>query len=94
MFVSAASAWEISTKYRLGKLPSAEAVARDIAGAIAGQDFDELPVTVGDAERAGALPGSHRDPFDRMLIAQAMARNLGFISNEPLFDRYGVRRVW
>ena len=69
-------------------------VARDIAGAIADQGFDELPVTVGDAERAGALPGSHRDPFDRMLIAQAMARNLALISNEPLFDRYGVRRVW
>ena len=94
MLVSAASAWEISTKHRLGKLPSAEAVARDIAGAIADQGFDELPVTVGDAERAGALPGSHRDPFDRMLIAQALARNLAFISNEPLFDRYGVRRVW
>ena len=94
MLVSAASAWEISTKHRLGKLPSAEVVARDIAGAIADQGFDELPVTVGDAERAGALPGSHRDPFDRMLIAQAMERNLALISNEPLFDRYGVRRVW
>ena len=94
MLVSAASAWEISTKHRLGKLPSAEAVARNIAGAIADQGFDELPVTVGDAERAGALPGSHRDPFDRMLIAQALARNLAFISNESLFDRYGVRRVW
>ncbi len=94
MLVSAASAWEISTKHRLGKLPSAEAVARNIAGAIADQGFDELPVTVGDAERAGALPGSHRDPFDRMLIAQALARNLAFISNESLFDRYDVRRVW
>lgn len=69
-------------------------IARDIAGAIADQEFSELSVTVGDAERAGALPGSHRDPFDRMLIAQAIAHDLAFISNEPLFDRYAVRRLW
>ena len=94
IFVSAASAWEIATKYRLGKLPSAEVVARDIAGAIADQEFSELSVTVGDAERAGGLPGSHRDPFDRMLIAQSLAHDLAFISNEPLFDRYAVRRLW
>ena len=44
--------------------------------------------------RAGALPGPHRDPFDRMLIAQTLARNLVLVSNETLFDRYGVRRLW
>ena len=94
ILVSAASAWEIATKHRLGKLPGADEIAPDIAGAIADQDFEELPITVADAARAGALPGHHRDPFDRMLIAQAQARNLVLISNEPLFDRYGVRRLW
>ena len=92
--VSAASAWEITTKHRLGKLPSAEAVALNVAGAIASQGFDELAITVDDAARAGSLPGPHRDPFDRMLIAQALVGNLVLVSNEPLFDQYGVRRLW
>ena len=94
VLVSAATAWEIATKHRLGKLLGAEALALDVAGEIAGQGFQELAITVADAARAGALPGHHRDPFDRMLIAQALARDLVLISNEPLFDRYGVRRLW
>ena len=94
VLISAASACEIATKHRLGKLPSAEVLAFDISGAIASQDFAELPITVEDAARAGALPGPHRDPFDRMLIAQALSRNLVLISIEPIFDRYGVRRLW
>ena len=94
ILISAASAWEIVTKHRIGKLPTADAVAPDIPGAIADQGFGELPVTVDDAARAGALPGPHRDPFDRMLIAQALAHNLVLISIETLFDRYGVRRLW
>ena len=94
VLVSAAAAWEIATKHRLGKLPSAETLVLDMSGAIAGQNFEELPITVEHAARAGALPGPHRDPFDRMLIAQALTHNLVFISNESLFDRYGVRRLW
>ncbi|MXZ91803.1 MAG: type II toxin-antitoxin system VapC family toxin [Chloroflexi bacterium] len=94
VLVSAASAWEIATKFRLGKLPSAEALALDVAGALASQDFAELPITVADAVRAGALPGPHRDPFDRLLIAQAQARDLYLVSNETFFDAYGVRRLW
>ena len=93
-FVSAASAWEISTKHRIGKMPGAEALALDIIGAMAGQDFSELPITMADAARAGDLPGPLRDPFDRMLIAQALLRDLVLVSNESLFDRYGVRRLW
>ncbi len=94
VLISAASAWEITTKHRLGKLPNAEALALDMSGAIAEQNFEELPITVEHAAHAGALPGPHRDPFDRMLIAQALAHNLAVISNESLFDRYGVRRLW
>ncbi len=94
ILVSAASAWEIATKHRLGRLSGASEVALDIPGAIADQGFEELDITVDDAGRAGALLGSHRDPFDRMLIAQALARNLALISSESLFDSYGVRRLW
>ena len=92
--ISAASAWEIATKHRIGKLPGAEALALDIPGAIAFQGFEELPVTVTEGVRAGELPGPLRDPFDRMIIAQALARELVVVSNEALFDRYGVRRLW
>ena len=92
--VSAASAWEIATKVRIGKLPGAEALARDIAGHIARQGFEELAIDVAVAERAGHLPGPHRDPFDRMLIAQALAHDLAMVSIDPMFDRYGVARLW
>ena len=94
VFVSAVSAWEIATKYRIGNLPRAAAVAGDVAGHIADQGFDELSISVADGAHAGALPGHHRDPFDRILIAQALARNVVLVSNEALFDRYAVRRLW
>lgn len=94
VLLSAASAWEITTKHRLGKLPGADVVAGDIMAAIADHGFQPLPITVAHAERAGRLPGPHRDPFDRMLIAQALAHDLPLVSNESLFDRYGVRRIW
>ncbi len=94
VLVSAASAWEIATKFRLGKLPDAAAIALNLPGVIVDQGFEELPITVDDAARAGSLPGPHRDPFDRILIAQALAGNLVLISSESLFDRYGVRRLW
>ena len=92
--VSAASAWEIATKVRIGKLPDAAVLAADIAGHIAHQGFEELAIGVTEAERAGRLPGPHRDPFDRMLIAQALARELPVLSVDTIFDRYGVTRIW
>ena len=94
VMVSPASAWEITTKHRLGKLPLAADVARDVAGCIVAQGFAELPITLRDAERAGRLPGPHRDPFDRMLVAQALRADLELVSNERIFDDYGVRRLW
>ena len=94
IFVSAASAWEIATKHRLGRLPNLNILARSMPEYMARQRFDGLAVTVEDGVRAGALPGPHRDPFDRMLIAQALERNLTLVSGEALFDRYGVQRLW
>ncbi len=92
--VSAVSAWEIATKHRLGRLPGADGLAGDIRGAIVGQGFSELPISIADAERAGRLPGPHRDPFDRLLIAQALAHDLAIVSNEKPFDLYGAPRLW
>ena len=94
VFVSAASAWEITTKYRLGRLPEGAVAAVDVAGSITGQGFGDLTISVADAERAGRLPGPHRDPFDRMLIAQALAHDLVIVSIDAVFDRYGVNRLW
>ena len=94
VFVSAASAWEIATKYRLGKLPEADLVALDVTSTIESQQFTPLAVSVRHGQAAGALPGSHRDPFDRMLVAQAMLEDLTLVSNERAFDVYGVKRLW
>jgi PIN domain nuclease of toxin-antitoxin system len=93
-FVSAASPWEVAIKYRLGRLPTATRLMADLTGRILSEGFVELPVTLRHGERAGSLPLFHKDPFDRMLIAQAMAESLTLISNERLFDRYGVARLW
>lgn len=94
IYVSAASAWEITTKVRLGRLPGAVEVAGDVSGCLLAQGFTALPITVGHAQKAGALPGPLRDPFDRMLIAQAQAEDVPLVSNERIFDHYGVRRLW
>jgi PIN domain nuclease of toxin-antitoxin system len=94
VLVSAASAWEISTKVRLGKLPGAVQVAAELIAILRQQKFEPLPVAVDHALRAGNLPGPHRDPFDRMLIAQAQAEDLALVSNDRVFDAYGARRMW
>lgn len=94
IIVSAASAWEIATKHRIGKLPGGDAVATDIAGHLVDQGFEELTIGVADAERAGQLAGPYRDPFDRMIIAQALAHNLSVVSVDKVFDDYGVSRLW
>ena len=94
MLVSAASAWEIATKVRLGKLPDGEVLASDLASYLAQLGCDPLPISLDHAVRAGRLPGDHRDPFDRMLIAQAQTENLKIISNDRIFDDYRVPRIW
>ena len=92
--VSAASVWEIAIRHRAGKLEEVSNLILDISGALEEQGFGELPITVDDGVRAGMFPLQHRDPFDKMLIAQAISRNLALVSGEGLFDRYGVQRLW
>ncbi|HZS56872.1 MAG TPA: type II toxin-antitoxin system VapC family toxin [Bryobacteraceae bacterium] len=94
IFVSAASAWEISTKVRLGKLPSGADLTADFAGQLEREGFQMLAISSDHAIRAGLLAGPHKDLFDRMLIAQAQAENIPIVSNEALFDAHGVRRLW
>lgn len=94
VFVSAASAWEVRAKYRLGKLSSAAVLAHDLASAVRRLELTELPITFADGDLAGALAGTHRDPFDRMLIAQSLNHELSLVSNETVFDDFGVTRIW
>jgi PIN domain nuclease of toxin-antitoxin system len=94
VLVSAASAWEIGTKVRLGRLPGAEGLAQDFAAFLSRERFEELPISLEHGIRAGLLPGPHKDPFDRMLAAQSEAENLPIVSNDKIFDAYNVRRLW
>ena len=94
VIVSAASAWEIATKVRLGKLSTAAELAADCVSFVGREGFDRLPISPDHAIRAGLLPGPHKDPFDRMLIAQAQAESVPVVTNELVFDAYGVRRIW
>jgi PIN domain nuclease of toxin-antitoxin system len=94
VLVSSASAWEIATKHRLGKLSAAGVLVRDIAGWVARAGFDELPVTIAHAQRAGSLPQPHRDPFDRMLAAQGAIEGLPLVSADRALRSFGVNLVW
>jgi PIN domain nuclease of toxin-antitoxin system len=94
ILVSAASAWEIATKVRLGKLPTGDELIADLDRYLAQMRCEALSISIDHAVRAGRLSGEHRDPFDRMLIAQAQAENLAIISSDRIFDTYHVHRVW
>ena len=94
VLVSAASGWEIATKVRLGKLPTGEELVAGFSGYLRQLGVEPLPITLEHALRAGRLPGEHRDPFDRMLIAQAQFEDVPIISNDRIFDEYHVRRIW
>ncbi|MCA1940667.1 MAG: type II toxin-antitoxin system VapC family toxin [Caenispirillum bisanense] len=93
--VSAASVWEVATLIRLNKLPQWPVVAEDeLQGMLSRTGFGELSVTARHGELAGSMPGRHRDPFDRMLAAQALIEGLTLISRDGALDEFGVRRIW
>jgi len=94
LFVSAVSAWEISTKVRLGKLPEAIDFEREFLSDIADAGYTLLPIDAASALRAGRFTSEHRDPFDRMIAAQAIAGDLLVLSNDAKLDAFGVRRLW
>jgi len=89
VLVSAATAWEIAVKRQLGKLT----VPADIEAAVEEKGFAKLPISFFHGQQAGALPPHHRDPFDRMLIAQAQAEGLELMTADPAFKAYAVRLI-
>jgi PIN domain nuclease of toxin-antitoxin system len=86
IFVSSVSAWEIATKYRIGKLPEAKQIVEEYSQILQREKFIELSITSAHALRAGSLPISHRDPFDRMIMAQAELENFPVITYDPAFQ--------
>ena len=92
--VSAASAWEIATKVRLGRLPGAEDLERNYLDVMELAGYTLLSVDSEAALRAGRLVSEHRDPFDRMIAAQALALDIPVVSPDSAFDPFGVRRLW
>jgi PIN domain nuclease of toxin-antitoxin system len=94
LFVSAATAWEIATKWRLGKLSQAASVVRDYDLALNGLAALEIPISGEVARQAGLWDVPHRDPFDRLLAAQAVAADLVLASNDAVFSQFdGVVRL-
>lgn len=92
--VSAASAWEIATKYRLGKLPSATPIVADIDDVARRLGARWLAVNHRHAIRAGAYPLAHKDPFDRMLAAQSELENLPLVSKDRALRKFRIEQVW
>ena len=89
VFVSAVSIWEMAIKRSLGKLRAPDNLADTVQEA----GFAALPITLAHAEQAGMLPPHHRDPFDRMLVAQALAEGLVVVTDDALIPKYGVRTM-
>ena len=86
VLVSSVSAWEVAIKQSLGKLR----IDESFAAMVRGSGFSELPLTFGHTARLAALPAHHRDPFDRMLVAQGLAEGATIVTHDPLFARYDV----
>jgi PIN domain nuclease of toxin-antitoxin system len=89
VFVSAASAWEVAIKIGLGRLRP----ARTVEEAVEESGFLELPITFRHAQRVAGLAAHHRDPFDRLLVAQAEVEGLTLVTRDPVFERYAIERI-
>ncbi len=94
VYVSAASAWEIATKYRLGKLPEMGHFVEQFEARIASTGFRALGMSMRHSLLAGKLDGPHKDPFDRFIAAQSLIEGLILLSNDRALDGFGVQRVW
>ena len=95
LYVSSASAWEIATKVRLGKLPEAVEFEQNFEETVVDvAQYALLPLDTATALRAGRLVGAHKDPFDRMIAAQALALDIPVISKDKKLDEFGVTRIW
>lgn len=93
-YVSAATAWELATKVRIGKLPEAAGIVRDFARLLSDLDFDPMPVTIEHGRVAGLYVSPHKDPFDRMLAAQAQVELVPLVTADPRFSSFGTTTIW
>lgn len=91
---STISAWEIAIKVGAGRLDLPDALERYLPKRVRDHGFDVLPVELAHALRVGSLPPIHRDPFDRMLIAQALVEGIPLITADPAIARYDVETIW
>lgn len=94
VLVSAASVWEIATKYRLGKWDAVGTLLDEFEAAVRRSRFVPLMISLGHARMAGGLAHPHRDPFDRMLAAQSRHEDAALVSGDPIFTELGVTTVW
>ena len=94
LYWSAASTWEVAIKYALGRLPLPDAPAIFLPAELGKNRIESLPIVDTHAFQAGLLPRHHRDPFDRMLVAQAQAETLGIVSNDTKIRLYNVNVYW
>lgn len=94
IYVSAASAWEIATKFSKGRLPTASLILPDFLGIVNQEGFLELPINSTHMVRSAMLPGEHRDPFDRILAAQAIIENMALISIDEKIPSLGILTRW
>lgn len=94
IYISAASAWEMATKNRIGKLPGVELFLEHFEMRVVTAGFSSLGMSIRHSLLAGQLEGSHKDPFDRFLAAQALLEDFTLLSTDREMDTFGVRRVW
>ena len=94
VFLSAVTAWEIAGKVRTGKWPEAEILSERLFDTISQYQLRPLPISLEHARLAGSLPSIHRDPFDRMLAAQAIVEDMPLITADPAFQNFEVQVVW
>lgn len=94
LYCSSASAWEIATKYRLGRLPEAEEAVRHLPALLRAARMETLPISIEHALAAGSLAGNHQDPFDRMLIAQAQIEHMPIVTLDPAFRKFRIQILW
>jgi len=94
LLVSSATAWEIATKHRLGRLPQAADLIANLGSYVEALGAVELPITIRHSQTAGSFPTEHRDPFDRMLAAQAVLEGLTLLTSDPVFSAFPAATMW
>ncbi len=94
LLISAVCLWEIAIKFSIGKLSLPDSFGNFIPSQIQRNDIEILPVTLPHLEKVSTLPFHHKDPFDRLIIAQSTVENLPIISSDAAFNSYGIERIW